>query len=75
MHLKIKKAISENQPVVISMHVYPSFHNSKEVWNGSTIGEQGHHAMCVVGYDDDKYAPLYNTLITSLRKAIEMESD
>lgn len=51
----IKKAISENQPVVIAMHVYPSFNTCKDVWDGNTAGMDGYHAMCVVGYDDNKY--------------------
>ena len=51
----IKKAISEKQPVVIAMHIYPSFNNCKDVWDGNTSGISGYHAMCVVGYDDNKY--------------------
>lgn len=51
----IKKAISEKQPVVIAMHVFPSFDSCKDVWDGSTMGIAGYHAMCVVGYDDNKY--------------------
>lgn len=51
----IKKALSEKQPVVIAMHVYPSFHSAKDLWDGNTVGISGYHAMCVVGYDDDKY--------------------
>lgn len=51
----IKKALSEKQPVVIAMNIYPSFHGSKDVWDGNTSGVSGYHAMCVVGYDDNKY--------------------
>ena len=51
----IKKALSEKQPVVIAMHVYPSFNNCKDVWDGNISGISGYHAMCVVGYDDNKY--------------------
>lgn len=51
----IKKALSEKQPVVIAMHVYPSFHSAKDLWDGNTSGISGYHAMCVVGYDDNKY--------------------
>ena len=51
----IKKALSEKQPVVIAMYVYPSFHTCNDVWDGDTHGIKGYHAMCVVGYDDDKY--------------------
>ncbi len=51
----IKKALSEKQPVVIAMNVYPSFHNCNDVWNGNRTGIPGYHAMCVIGYDDNKY--------------------
>ena len=51
----VKKALAEKQPVVIAMNVYPSFHRCKDVWDGNTSGLSGYHAMCVVGYDDNKY--------------------
>ena len=51
----IKKAISQKQPVVIAMHISPSFNTAKDVWDGNTWGRDGYHAMCVVGYDDNKY--------------------
>ena len=52
---RIKKALCNNQPVVIAMHVYPSFNKATDVWDGNTFGTSGYHAMCVVGYDDNKY--------------------
>lgn len=53
----VKKAISQNKPVVIGMPVYESFDllGVGGVWNGfATSASRGGHAMCVVGYDDDK---------------------
>lgn len=52
----VKKALSENHPVIIAMHVYESFCHSwnKETWSGLKDGNPGYHAMCVVGYDDEK---------------------
>ncbi len=52
-----KKAISQNRPVIIGMDVYDSFSSwsIKNVWNGEMNGKLGGHAMCVVGYDDNKY--------------------
>ena len=51
-----KKSISENRPVVISMKNYNSFQkNDEEIWSGITDSQDGYHAMCVVGYDDNKY--------------------
>lgn len=51
----IKKAITQKQPVVIAMHISPSFNTAKDVWDGNTWGRDGYHAMCVVGFDDNKY--------------------
>lgn len=59
---KVKKAIASRQPVVISMNVYPSFHKCKDVWNGDLTGNFGRHAMCVVGYDDNKYGGAFRIM-------------
>ncbi len=52
--LKVKKAISNNNPVVIGMQISSSFHYTKGTWSGVQTGNVGGHAMVVVGYDDDK---------------------
>lgn len=56
--IKVKKSLSEHKPVVIAMDCPRSFFRAKEVWKPKktdykrwSIG----HAMCVVGYDDDKF--------------------
>ena len=61
---KVKKAISEKRPVIIAMHLPPSFSRfwyqakGSGLWsvNNSTDyvdeSKHGYHAMCVVGYDD-----------------------
>jgi len=64
----VKKSISEKKPVIIAITCPPSFHSkvlgSKEVWyptenpytvDPSTGKKYGGHALCVVGYDDNKY--------------------
>lgn len=53
----IKKALSENRPVVISMSLKKSFHGLKSpLWEpGANEIKIGSHAMCVIGYDDAKY--------------------
>lgn len=50
---KVKKALSEDCPVVVSMVVYNSFNDAKNYWNGLLDNKRGNHAMCIVGYDDD----------------------
>lgn len=51
-----KKAISENCPVVIGFYTQPSFSQyGFECWKNLSEKTDGSHAMCVVGYDDNKF--------------------
>ena len=51
-----KKAIAENCPVVIGFWTFSSFFkHDYECWNGNADKATGSHAMCVVGYDDNKF--------------------
>ena len=61
---KVKKAISEDRPVVIGMNVHDSFHSSygKELWNGQIGINPGLHAMCVVAYDDNKFGGAFQIM-------------
>ncbi|SDW87549.1 protein of unknown function [Lutibacter oricola] len=52
--LKVKKAISNNNPVVIGMRISSTFYKAKGTWSGLQSGSIGGHAMVVVGYDDYK---------------------
>ena len=52
--LKVKKAIANNNPVVIGMQISDTFHYTKGTWSGLQSGRVGGHAMVVVGYDDNK---------------------
>ena len=55
----VKKSLAEGKPVVIGMNCPPSFKrwDIVEIWQPIENPNQafGGHAMCVVGYDDDKY--------------------
>lgn len=53
----VKKSIAENKPVVFGMMCPNSFFKAKGVWAPSEMPDasMGGHAMCVVGYDDNKY--------------------
>ncbi len=53
--VRIKRAIINNRPVIIASKTYNSFHHPTDVWDGDTRGNYGLHAMCVVGFCDDKY--------------------
>lgn len=61
----VKKALSENKPVVIGMLCPPSFYDAKGVWKpnrGEEYGNYGGHAMCVIGYDDNKYGGAFEIM-------------
>lgn len=51
-----KKSLSEKKPVIIGMICPPSFQDAENVWKPKEQpeGSYGGHAMCVVGYDDQK---------------------
>jgi hypothetical protein len=61
---RVKKSISQRKPVIIGIKCPPSFHNvgRSEVWQPTEspasvdLSIKGNaHALCVVGYDDNKY--------------------
>lgn len=60
----IKKSISEGNPVVFGMKTPPSFHTCGEVWtpSESSSGSYGGHAMCLIGYDDNKFGGAFEIL-------------
>lgn len=60
---KTKKAISENCPVVVAFQTFNSFKfRGFDCWNGNASGEFSYHAMCVVGYDDNKYGGAFQLM-------------
>lgn len=60
----VKKSLSENYPVVIGMYCPPSFYNAKNFWHPSEIPgpEYPGHALCIIGYDDDKYGGAFEVI-------------
>ncbi len=65
----VKKSISEENPVVISMICPNSFDRAVGVWQPSELPgdpvwgrKHGRHAMCVVGYDDYKYGGAFEVI-------------
>ena len=62
-----KKAIAEGYPVVLCFTVPESFYTAQPVWiptasDGGPSGQHGRHAMCVVGYDDNKSGGAFRVL-------------
>ena len=61
----VKKAIAENYPVVIGAKCFKSYTNVKDCWNGPSgknDEQRGYHAMCVVGYDDNKFGGAFEIM-------------
>ncbi|WP_461255660.1 C1 family peptidase [Treponema sp. R80B11-R83G3] len=69
---RVKKAISEGKPVVIAMKYPKSFENAlyKDVWRptedsntiNNILNNEGGHAVCVVGYDDNEHEGAFEIL-------------
>jgi Papain family cysteine protease/Domain of unknown function (DUF4384) len=60
-----KKSLSEGNPVAIGMLVPNSFMSTKgDLWSPTENINQslGGHAMCVIGYDDNKYGGAFEIL-------------
>lgn len=51
----VKRSLLNGNPVVIGFMVDNSFQTAKNVYVPDELGNTGGHAMCVVGFDDDKY--------------------
>jgi hypothetical protein len=53
----VKKSLAEGKPVIIGMNCPDSFFSAKGAWQPQENPRYnyGGHAMCVVGYDDEKY--------------------
>ncbi len=60
----VKKSLSEDYPVVFGMKCAPSFYDAKGVWEPTEDHKEkfGGHAMCVIGYDDDKYGGAFEIM-------------
>jgi len=62
----IKKSLSENKPVVISMRCFGSLEKAKDVWNppanSANDTNKGFHAMTVIGYDDTKFGGAFELM-------------
>ncbi|MDR3173358.1 MAG: C1 family peptidase [Treponema sp.] len=54
----VKKSLVEGKPVIIGMNTPGSFLEAEEVWRPAENPDRfyGGHAMCVVGYDDERGA-------------------
>lgn len=51
----VKRSLLNGNPVIIGFKVENSFYSAKTVFEPDNLGIDGGHAMCVIGYDDEKY--------------------
>jgi hypothetical protein len=51
----VKRSLVNGNPVVIGFLVENSFYTAENVFEPDNAGTTGGHAMCVIGYDDEKY--------------------
>ncbi|MDR1430237.1 MAG: C1 family peptidase [Spirochaetaceae bacterium] len=60
----VKKSLASGKPVIIGMNTPPSFFEPGEVWRPreNPMGFYGGHAVCVVGYDDEKEGGAFEVL-------------
>lgn len=59
---KVKKAISNKNPVVVGMFKYGKLSGYGELWTPPSTPSGGGHAMVVVGYDDSKYGGAFEIM-------------
>ncbi len=50
-----KLSLCNSRPVIISFEGPSSLHDADECWDGKETNDTIYHAMCVVGYDDEKF--------------------
>jgi hypothetical protein len=60
----VKKSLTEGKPVIIGMNTPDSFTNAKDVWIPKESPDTYYygHAMCVVGYDDNRYGGAFEVM-------------
>ena len=66
----VKKSLTEGKPVIIGMNTPNSFVDAKDVWQPDESPDYFYygHALCVVGYDDNKYGGAFEVLNSWGRK-------
>jgi len=66
----VKKSISEGRPVIIGMNTPDSFNTARDVWRPRENPQRFYygHALCVVGYDDNRHGGAFEVLNSWGRK-------
>jgi len=66
----VKKSLCEGKPVIIGINTPDSFNEAREVWRPAEDPSRFYygHALCVIGYDDNKYGGAFEVLNSWGRK-------
>ncbi|MCL2443401.1 MAG: C1 family peptidase [Treponema sp.] len=66
----VKKSLTEGKPVIIGMNTPDSFLTARDVWQPRENPQYFYygHALCVVGYDDNRYGGAFEVLNSWGRK-------
>jgi len=66
----IKKSLTEGRPVIIGMNTPNSFNNARDVWRPREDPRRFYygHALCVVGYDDNRHGGAFEVMNSWGRK-------
>jgi len=66
----VKKSLTEGKPVIIGMNTPDSFNDAKDVWRPAENPQRFFygHALCVIGYDDNRYGGAFEVLNSWGRK-------
>ena len=62
---RVKRSIQDGDPVIIAVFVPDSFDNAKDLWvpeDNEKADPKNGHALCVVGYDDNKYGGAFEVI-------------
>ncbi|HMO39456.1 MAG TPA: C1 family peptidase [Saprospiraceae bacterium] len=52
----IKKSLAQQKPVIVGVECYESFKKAGEYWEGAKDKFVGGHALCIIGYDEQRAA-------------------
>ncbi|GAB5473387.1 MAG: hypothetical protein Mars2KO_14860 [Maribacter sp.] len=58
----VKRSLVNGNPVIIGFKVENSFFSAKNVYEPDNLGTEGGHAMCLIGYDDEKYGGAFEVV-------------
>lgn len=58
----VKRALANENPVIAGFEIDQSFFGAKDVYQPDHQGSKGGHALCIVGFDDNKYGGAFEVV-------------